>query len=300
MPSPTGGALTQLWIGDSTVAPRLIDFLSETIKRRVAHIDGNALKGTFSRNVARIREGLRVVNGQLSWEPQAADLNYILPYILNGTPSSDTYPVGSNTTAFNVYKNFAGANGGNRINTFAGVKVNQATFSGSAGQLMRLSLDVVGLTMTATSTGAPTITVDTTTTMFAFHDASVTVGGTVYKLFDISVTINNAMRPRWINSRDADVIYQTDRIITISHSMPEDQAVIASFEDVNVAATITFTNANQSFAMIMPAIRYDPESIAIAGRDETNMPLTGTAYKSGSATTTTTQELYCTLDYNPS
>lgn len=292
---PTPGAQTKLWMGSSTSACFLVDFIGESVKRRVGSIDGNALKGTRSRSKERVREGLRVVNGQVTWNPQSSDLATMLPYIMGASASGTSYPLGETPSAFEIYKLFGTS--GNRFVTFAGMKVNQATFTASAGGLLTLSLDLIGLTATpADVAGAPTVTLNTTNTMFTFHDATtaITLGGSTRKLYDFTLTVNNAMVPRWINSRDADSIYSTDRIITISHNMPEDQDVVATYEDTTTAVVLTFTNASQSLAFTLPAVRYDVESTMVPGRMETMMPLTGIAYKTG-----TTPELATVLDSTP-
>lgn len=301
---PTPGAQTKMWMGSAVTNSStcfLVDFLSESVKRRVGHIDGNALKGTRSRSKERIREGLRIVNGQVTWEPQTNDLAIMLPFILGASNSGTSYPLGETPSAFEIYKMFgtsAGSSPNTRFTTYAGCKVNQATFSATSGGLLRCTLDIVGLTATAAAyndAGVPTVTLNTTTTLFTFHDVStLTIGGNTFKLFDFSLTINNAMRPRWINSRDADAIYSTDRVVTISHNMPEDQTIVSAFEDVNVAVVITFTSSNQTLTFSMPAVRYDVDSIAVSGREETMMPLSGIAYKSGSS-----PELAVTLDSDP-
>lgn len=298
MTVPNTGVLSKFWIGPQGTMPITntagvqLNILAENIAATRGIIDANALQGTRSHLNNECREGLVIVGGSFSAHPLTYDLARILTYWLGGTPSGTSYPLAETLPAMNVQKRVGNSG---RVLSFDSVYGNVMTISGSRGQPLLFDGSVVGTTGESEASAAPSgVDRDRTTNQLVFHDLAITLGGSTYTVFEFSLTLNNALDVEMVNSRTATAVFPTDRIVTISHPIPEAGVTLATFSDVEVAVAATFSYNSQSLLLSLPAVRYTTQSPIIQGRGETRYALNGIGYR-----TSTTAELVVTLDSTP-
>lgn len=271
----------------------LLDIIGESVRETVGWLDGNGLKGTRSRNIARTREGQKIVAGSFSLYPSSFDLSYLLRKLYGATPSGTDYGFGETLSGCYIQKKFGAS--GNRVATFAGCVLSQGRFSSRAGEMLMAEFDVIGLTATMGST-APTVTLNTSTTQFTHSDSSssITINGSAYECFDFAVTINNAVQARQVNSRTATAVYATDRIVTVELTLGSSDILTSTIIDQTLPVNASYAANNQSLIFDFAAVRFTNLTPVIGDRDEIRYQLTGQAFKSGS-----TAEIVTTLDSTP-
>src|SRR4051794_24723641 len=92
--------LARLGIGASgTEDPvtRRLDFIDFSPGVEDELRDLNGTRGKYTKDDARVRKNLTRVQPTLRCQPTAVELSYLLPWVLDGTPSGTTYPLGDTT-----------------------------------------------------------------------------------------------------------------------------------------------------------------------------------------------------------
>lgn len=266
-----------------------MDIVSSSMSGEQSLAISEGIRGTRSRTKERTRLGLNPVGGNVALQPSPTELNHLLYPILGTAESTDVFALGETLPAFNWMEDKIA-----KVYTYAGCKVNQATFSGSPGQLMNLSLDIVGKTETEGNAGTfPAITFDTDTA-YAWSDAVLTIGGNAYSVMDWSVTINNFVVPRFTNSITATDIAPTDREVMMSITTPftSDETALKALTLAGAAATLVLTNGGQSLSFAFANIKHNPNRTpTINGRGEIVYPQSFKSFMSS-----TTRELIVTHD----
>lgn len=280
----------QLGISTSNPVDARFDFLSENLVCNEEFPDTGGLRGTRSHVIERVRAGLRRVGGTITMQPTAVEWAALLPWILGGTPSETTYPLADALTSRYVTVDRVA-----KVFTYSGCFVDSATIRGSQGQPLQLTLNLVGSDETVGNAASfPSLTLDTTTNAFMFHDCVISVASTEYQSRDFEITINNHIdRERFFNSQVLSLTTSPmDRHISSRFSLPYGDAVAAyNTGAAGVAVSVTATNGAVSLAFSMAKVAFPRRSPMVAGRQEIMLPLEGMAYRSGS-----TLELVTTLD----
>lgn len=295
------GVGAKLGVGDanpitnSTTTGRLLDFQSESIAAVTSFIDGNGIKGIRSRYAARCRNGDIAVGGNITFNPVAADLAYLMQKVMGG--ASLTAPTLANTIpSVVVQKQYVDAGD---VWSYPTMYIASMSISGSRGNPISVSMDLLGLTESQGSpsgTGGtfPNLTLDTSTTMLVFNDLSLSLGGSTEYAFDFNLTINNFLTEQRVNSRNATAIFATDRVITLSCTVPEADITYANFSDAALECIITLSNASQSAVFTLPSVRFANQTAVVGGRDEIVFSLNGTAYR-----TAASAEMTVAIDSTP-
>lgn len=280
-------------IGNTSTVDQRFDFRSESLTLIEDVVNGNGVRGTRSHSVERLRAGLRRIGGGIELQPSAVEWAYFLQWILGG--GNATVPALADTlpSRYVVFDRIT------KVFTYSGCKVDRATIRATQGNLVSLSLDIVGMNETVGNSGSfpANLTLDTTTTPFYFGDLAITVGGTTLTPKDFTLTINNAIdRNRFFNSQELVSVETWDRSITFSTMLPygDFSAIYGSGSPPGAVMNATFTNGNVSLAFNAPALVFMRDSPNIDGRTEIMLPVSGRLYKSGS-----TAELLCSLDSSP-
>lgn len=290
------GVLTQLGI-DTTVTVAAItkrfDFMRESLARRGSLLNGNGLRGTREMDISRVRDSLYRVGGTISLEPNAVELALLMPWILGGTPSGTTYGLGEALTdRYVVIDRVA------KVFSYAGCKVDRATFRASQGEPLTLDLDIVGQTQSKANAGTfPAINIDTAGGgPFIFTDLSLSLAGTTYNAKDFELVIDNMLdKDRFFNSPTLTSVATTGRRIALRNTLPYgDAEALLGAGAAGVAAVATFTNGTVSVAFTLPAVAYPHDDPTTPGRSEIMLAIEGDAYHTGS-----TDSLTVTLDSTP-
>lgn len=273
---------------------QLLNILTDSVAAVRGVIDGNAMLGTRSHYANRSREGLITVGGAFSGHPTFKELSIILPKVLGGNPSGTSYPLADALPNFCIQKKLLPDL--NTINSYPDVMANVGTFTATRGQPIGYDVSVLGLTVVAadTITFDAGLTPDTASDTPVFHDLSLSVAGQTYQIFEFSLTVNNALDLEMINARNATEVFPTDRVITISHPLPQAALLASILIDTPAAVVATFTYNNQSLIFTLPSVRYTIPDAVIASRGEIRQPINGMAFR-----TSGSLELVTTLDFTP-
>lgn len=294
--APVQGYNAKLGIGTSATVDQPLDFLNESLALAEEFVDRNGLRGTRSHNIENMRAGLRRVGGSITLQPTAVEWSYLLPWILGANASGTTYALAETVPSRYVTVDRSDGTDG-KVFTYDGVKVNRAVIRGSQGQPLELTLELLGIDETVANAGTfPSLTLDTTTAPFMFHDLALTVGGTTYQSRELVLTVDNRLDgERFFNSQTRTAIVATDREVSCELTLPYGDAEAAYNTGVaGVAVVGTFTNGTVSLAFSMTKVVFPRQSPTVQGRTEIMVPLRGVAKKSGS-----TLELVTTLDSTP-
>lgn len=301
--APSQGVFTQLGISATVPVSNRFDFKSGSIRKIQTLINGNGLRGTLEEDISRVRTGPYRVNGAISFEPNAAELALLLPWILGANASGTTYAL-----ADTLQSRFITTDQVVKVPTHAGCGVDRAVFRATKGQPLGLQVDVVGQTEggVATSTYAegapaaagtfPSLTIDTATGPFVFTDLGLSVGGNTYNAEDFELEVsNNIDKDRFFNSLTLTALVKRERKIRFRTRLPYgDAAAVYGSGAAGAAVVATFTNGTVSVVFTMPAVAFPAEGPEIRGRNEIMLQIQGDAYHSSS-----TNSLTVTLDSTP-
>ncbi len=291
-PTPALGVNAKFAIGAANPTDKPLDFESETLGARSSFLDPQGLRGTRSHAAARVRENSRLVTGDVVLPaPTAVELASILPYILGGTPSGTSYPLGETLSAFYAQL----LRGASRF-TYSGCRVSRATFSARKGSALQVALSILGVDETKDGTAFPSLTLDITTGYFAFEDLVFTVNSDTLDIFDWSLTVDNFVQARMVNSVTATVVYTTDRVVSGRFVVPwgDDESLYALAVGGVVLSSV-FTNGATSLSFTCPKFQVPRQSPDVAGRDEERNILEGVCRYSAAPN----DELVTVLDSTP-
>lgn len=267
------------------------EFVSETLQKRATIVETAGLRGTRSRPAERTRDGAYTVGGTLMFHATPLLLDLLLPRILGAAEASDLFALAETLPEFDVLLD--------RVTqrfVYGGCKVHRAIFRGRAGGLLELQLDLLGKTETASSTPFPSIAAPTDPP-YVFHDGTLTLLGASRKMFDFTLTIDNALAARFTNSVAATDVSPTDRVIGFECQTPytSDEADLYGQTAAGAAAaSLAFVNGGYSTTFSLAKLQLADMSPTVGGRGEIVLTLRGTARKSGS-----TPELQVTHDSAP-
>lgn len=279
-------------ISDFDSGSEQYEFLSESLMMRQTHVDSLGIRGTRSRVKDHVRIGMEDVGGSISFAPTPVELDKWIPRILGGTETADSFPLAETLPEFGILVDRGAERG-----VYTGCKVSRAVFAGSPGQLVTLSMDIVGKaggmvsgawpgTIPAIDTGQPYVFSDLTFALAADASAAQMLG--------FRITIDNFVQRRFANSVTAVEVYAADRLITFEADMPytADEVDLFAQAVAGGTGTLTLTNGNQSTLFSFANLKVPNEDPITGGRGS---EMTGTlrmvAYMSGS-----TRELVITHD----
>lgn len=289
------GFETQLGISTANPVNARFDYLSENLICQEEFPDTGGLRGTRSHVIERVRQGIRRIAGTITMQPTAVEWAALLPWIQGANASGTTYALADSLTSRYVTVDRV-----TKVFTYDAVFVDSATIRSSQGQPVSLTLNLVGSDEAVANAGTfPSLTIDTTTNAFMFHDSSaaVTVGGVAYAIRDFELTIHNHVdRERFFNTQVLSTATRAmDRNITLRMHLPYgDASAVYATGASGVAVAATFTNGAVSLSFSFVKVAFPRRSPMVQGRQEIMVPLDGVAYRSGS-----TLELVTTLDSTP-
>lgn len=224
---------TQLRFVSCTVKKQGTLIQSEGITGTRSHLDGSASKGTYT------------VGGQIVLEPRPEELAVLLPFILGtGGVLTEALPDFSLTV--------------NKVvgcYTYTGCKINTARFQSSAGQNLRLTLDVQGLDREAAEWSAGTPTVQQP---YVHHQCVLTLATSARKVKTIDLLINNALLlDNFNNSQSRTSIDEGDRIVTLTCETPftADELDLCETKIAGIAGSLVYTNGLKSIGFTLPNLK---------------------------------------------
>lgn len=277
-------------LDDVDVNSTHVDIVSETLTAEHSLTESEGVRGTRSRTKERVRRGLVNVGGNLTTHPSPTELDVLL-YPIMGTAktTSNVFALAETIPEFDFMVDKVA-----KVYDFQDLKVNSATFSGSPGQPLDLSMDLIGKTFAEGNAGTfPAITPDTDS-MYVFTDAVFTYDSTAYEINDFNVTVDNLVEVRFgSGSTTATSVDSTDRRVTMTATCPFTSSETALYEFSSVAGaagSLVLTNGSQVLTFAFANMKLSPAiTPVVSGRGEIMQQLTFNCYQSG-----TTKELIVT------
>ncbi len=190
------GTKNETTYGTAVTVDQGFVFVSESIVKRGMIVERSGLRGTRSHQADDTRVGPYRVGGQLVLEPTPEDLAIWLPRILGAAPSGTTYNLAETLPSFTLAIDRVA-----RVFTYAGCKVNRATFQGAQGGLLRLVLDVVAQSESVAAAGSfPSLSLGVTQP-YIFSDVSLTLAAATREVKQFELVIDNSLvTDRFMNS----------------------------------------------------------------------------------------------------
>lgn len=277
-----------LALTDFDVNSTALECISENVAMRQTHYDSPGLRGTRSQRKERTRITQEACGGSIVMNPTRAELNFLFPLIMgNTTKSTNNWLLGETVPLFNtifdrVQKRFA----------YGNCKVAKATFKGSQGGPIELTLDIEAtLEITGTTTWATlAIPAAATADIYIMADTTFALGAdaSATEVAEWTITIDNALKSdRFMNRVTRKVIPAQDRIITLEMTVPYtgdevdlyDQAIAGN------TATLTLTDPSANTTVFTFAnVKATAQSPVIGGRgDEIMLTLPMRAYSTSAA-----------------
>lgn len=288
------GSQAKLAFGDTTGGlTEPLQFIKESIGLHNEIYIPDGIVGTREILAERSRENIRHVAGTVDLEPNPAELAYILKRILGGTPSGTSYPLADTVPSFAAIVDRI-----TKVWTYSTLYVNKGVFRAQQGGPLAVSLDILGTDESVGNAGTfPSLTINTAGGgPFMMSDLAITVAGTAYKFFDFTLTVDNMLEMRHLNSLTPTSITPRFRRITLDLDAPSGDAIALYGTQIPGSAVVaTFTNGAQSLAFSLPSVQYPKRTPTVPGKTEIHLPIQGIATKpSGSGAS-----LAVTLDSTP-
>jgi hypothetical protein len=286
------GALAKFATSAATPATEPFAFISESMGKRQSIVERDGIKGTRSHMSLDTRLGNAPVDGTIVLEPTPEDLAIWFPRIL-GTAANGTSYVLAETIPdfFMVIDRVA------KVFTYTKNWVDRATFTGSEGQPIRLSMDIVGTDETVGNSGTfPALTL-AYTTPYMFSDMVLTLAGSARQVKEFTLVIDNHLnKERFFNSTTRQLAPSEDRTITLSCTVPYSVENVALYAQAlaGAAGTLVLTNANYSTTFTFGILQVPYDTPNVAGKGEVMLTLNMIAKK-----VNTTMELAVTHDSTP-
>ena len=268
------------------------EFVAESVQKRGTILDTSGIRGTRSHHVARTRAGTYEVGGAIMLHPSPSDLDLLLPRILGAAESSDTFNLAETLPAFGILIDRVA-----ETFEYTDCKVSRATFKGSAGGLIDLVLEILGVAE-ITGTAFPSLSLDTTAAAapYVFSDGVLTLQSAARQMMDFELVIDNGLSPRFTNSQTATSLTPQDRTITLKTTNPFTADEVDLYEQAlaGAAGTLVLTNGGMSTAFTFAALQVPAVSPVVGGKQEIPLTLEMTARMTGA-----TRELVVTHDSTP-
>lgn len=226
------------------------EYASENIQMVQTHANTNGMRGTRSRRKERRRLVREDIGGSLVLQPTPTELNTQLYLILGTAENADSFVLAETLPSFSLLFD--------RITArfiYTGLVVNRATFAGSSGGLITLSLDLLGKTevidtSTAFDVGGNIPAVDSGG-VYVFSDVTYALAAdaSAAEVQSFSITIDNALDPNhFYNSVQRTQLVPTDRIISVNMVVAYDADTKDLYDQAATAnsGTLTITNGGTS------------------------------------------------------
>lgn len=284
-------------VGIDTANPTTAAFevLSCTLKSEESHHDPSGLRGIRDHQSERVRGGLISNRGIIEMEPSPEEWALLLPWIMGAPAVGTAYALADTLSSRYVQVDRVA-----KVYTYDEVYVNSATIRGSEGQAVSLSMELVGKTETEGNAGTFPAISPLLTPPFMFQEGVLTLLSSARAFSDFTLTINNALDVRYMNSRTATRIRPSDRIVTFDCTVPNDTTNSDLYGQAvaGAAATLVFSppapHTGYSMTFTFGRLQFPRINSEVSSRSELNLPLRGVARR-----VTTTPSLEITLDSTP-
>jgi tail tube protein len=262
------GALTSAYV-----------FTSETLAKHGNVVERVGLRGTRSHVADDARTGPYQVGGAINLEPTPVDLLFWLAYLLGAAPSGSSYALAETLPSLTL-----GFSRGPKKFRYAGCAVDKAIFSGSAGGLLKLTLEIAGQSETLETTAWPSIAADTAGP-YIFSDLALTINGLAREVHSFELVIDNALvKNRFMNSTTVVNLPAGDRRVTLqtTHAWATANTdlydpPLAGYDE----ATLAFTSGSHATTFTFGCLQAPAQSPTAAHLQENYLTVNWTVRQTG-------------------
>ena len=271
------GVLSKLYVKTGTGSQtygstaEVYEFISEDLQATRQLLDTGGIRGTRSMPKERTRIGIKPIQGTIVLHPSPADLVNWLPRITGSAAVGELFELGNTFNKFAVLVD--------RVTDrfeYTDCLVTRADFRSQPNAFLEMTLTIIGGDETrgvAAPTSAPALSTASNAAPYVFHDTSGNVqlpSGTAREIFDIGISIDNFMDPRFVNSPTVTSITPADRLVTLSFTTPFD----TDADDLHPQTTdkgpafIKFTNGNMFLRFDFASVMGPEQSPVVGGKAE--------------------------------
>lgn len=264
-----------------------VDFISESLARSLNVVDANGIRGSRSHAVERCADGTYNVGGSISLYLTTGVPALLYDRSMGGTVSGGTYSLAETLTEFDVLVDRVA-----KRFVYAFCKVSRATWRGAAGGAVTFDVDLVGKTETVSATSFPSITAPVDAP-YMFQSGVLTLLASARDMMDFEVSIDNAVEARFTNSQTATDVHPTDRIVTLSCTVPYDSTnadLHPGGVGVDATGSLVFTSGATTHTMTFAMLTIEDVSPKVNSKGEIVLAIRATARMSS-----TTRELVITV-----
>jgi len=272
---------------DSGATP--LEFTSESLRRTETIINPQGMAGTRSQRSERSRISQAVVAGSITlpWSPASGAV--LLPLILGADASGTTFALAEALQEFTCQIDRV-----TKVYTYTDLLVNKATWKGSAGGFVDLTMDLMGVAETEGAAGSAQALTAPLDPPYVFADCVMSFAGTSYTITDFELSVDNKLASRFGNSVTATRNSPSDlREVMFKFTSPfgTDEYAMYNTALAGVAIVLTLTNGGYSTVFTMAKVQFPDETPVVGGKGEVPITLNGIARM-----TSTTRELVVTHD----
>ncbi len=284
MGTPNVGKCVQFGAGTSSADHQFEVLWPFDFGKRGRLVESNGLRGTRDRFSTNVNIGPYDVGGLVPMDVRPDTMDFWLYRILGGAENNDVF-VPAETLPTMVVAVDRGAD----VATFAGCKVNTATFSAQSGEDLRLEMDIQGTTESIGDAGSfpdisNTLSVEQP---YIFHHGVLSVGSSSWEFRRFRLVIDNVLiLDRYMNTDHRTSLPEGDRIVTLQTENPWTSSEKASLYDVGIAGmagALVFTNGTNVLTATFANLKVPVSPPVVQAREqEIMLPLNFVAYsKSG-------------------
>lgn len=276
MVSNVSGFQTQFGIGPqhvSDLATRQLEFENLSLDKQENIVVTNGMIGKRSPIGDSAQFGTYTVGGSVSLYPRPDDLDVLLPYILGAAEGTDAL-ADVFALADTLPELLATVDREIKVQTYRGLKVNQATFRSSAGGVLGLELDLQGKLADADAAAGSFPNILSTLSAklpYIHHQSTITVNDVEIAVDNSVIVINNALDlGQFNNSQTRQLLPEGERIITWAFDTELDDATLANVlanAARGVTGSISYTNGTDTLTFTFGLLQKPRTPIPIQGKN---------------------------------
>ncbi|UUO04626.1 phage tail tube protein [Blastopirellula sp. J2-11] len=284
MVTTVSGFQTQFGLGvqhASNLATRQFEHFGCNLDKQESIIVADGMLGKRSPLGDSAQLGTYTVGGTVTLQPRPDDLTFLLPYILGAAADDDTFAL-----ADSLPELVACVDREIKVQTYRGLKVNQATFRSATGGNLELELDLQGKLADADANSGTFPDIASTLSAklpFIHHQGSITVDGAAIAIDNSVITINNALElTQFNNSQTRTVLPEGARVVTwaFDTELGDDElAHLIANAARGVTGSISYANGVDTLTLTFGLLQKPRTPIPIQGKGTIRPSHQFTAYE---------------------
>jgi hypothetical protein len=264
--------------------------ISSTVGKRETLSQVMGIRGTRQRYAIDNYLLRQDVSGTITMPVSPHYLDHWLPRILGAAKSGNDIAQAETLPAFGWVQSHTWD-----LLRYNDCYVSRAVIRGSSGNMVEMSVDIVGKTE---DTALSSVTSETWAyteqyEFYRFHEGVLNVGGSAYSMDSFELTIDNQLDVQFYNSLTANCMAARDREVRLRADVCTSVSLYTGGQ-TQVDGSLTFTNGNCSSAFTFGKLIWPQDTPAITGKNNIMMTLDMIALHDG-----TGAEVLVTNDSTP-